>query len=276
MVETNNGGRVEAVPMFDAGRALAQGFDGGRLPERLSSERFERASNIEFAMPQSVCGERDDRVPVTNSGVVPWRCICHLVMQGMHAVDVFGTGFLVGPRTIITAGHNLFSHQAGRGPSNVIVIPGRAGDQAPFGFYEAQGIDVHPQWRGKASREHDYGVIWLKEPIGHRVGWFGTAVYDDPALERLVINNAGYPGDKRMGTQWFNAGRVLGADARTLNYGLDTAEGQSGSPIFHFDMQDQRIVVAIHAYGLCPKNFGIRITPEVFHQIGAWAAQAGD
>ncbi|UUX94463.1 serine protease [Aquabacterium sp. J223] len=276
MVETNNGGRVEAVPTFDTGRALAQGFGGGRLPERLRSEHFERASNLEFAMPQLVCGERDDRVPVPNPAALPWRCICHLVMQGMHSVDVFGTGFLVGPRTVVTAGHNLFSHQVGRGPRSVIVIPGRTGDQAPFGFYEAQAADVHPQWRAGASRDHDYGVVWLKEPIGQRVGWFGTAVYDDAALQRLVINNAGYPGDKRIGTQWFNAGRVLGTGARTLEYGLDTAEGQSGSPIFHLDARDQRIVVAIHAYGLCPKNFGIRITPEVFRQIGAWAGTVGD
>lgn len=276
MVETNNGGRVENVAQFDTARALSEGFDGGRLPERLSSERFERASNLEFAFPQLVCGERDDRVQVSNTGTVPWRCICHLVIQGMHPVDVFGTGWLVGPRTIITAGHNLYSHQTKRGPRKVVAIPGRNLNHAPFSFFEAQALDVHPLWRTKAARENDYGVIWLSEPIGHSVGWFGMAAYSDSELARLVINNAGYPGDKRMGTQWFNAGRVLGADARTLSYGLDTAEGQSGSPIFHYDAHEQRIVVAIHAYGLCPKNFGIRITPEVFGQIQAWAARAQD
>jgi glutamyl endopeptidase len=270
MVETHNGGRVERVDGFDPARALAQGFDGGRLPERLSSERFERASNIEFALPQLVCGEHDDRAPVNNTANVPWRSICHLVMQGMHTVDVFGTGWMAGPRTIVTAGHNLFSHQTGRSPSKVVAIPGRNRNHAPFGFFEAAAIDVHPRWRRGAERAYDLGVIRLKEPVGERVGWFGAAVYDDSEIRELLVNTAGYPGDKLMGTQWFNAGRVLGADASTLSYGLDTAEGQSGSPIFHFDQQERRIVVAIHAYGLCPKNFGIRITPEIFDVLTSW------
>jgi glutamyl endopeptidase len=270
MVETHNGGRIERVEGFDASRALAQGFVGGRLPERLSSERFERAATLEFALPQLVCGDHDDRAPVTNSASVPWRCICHLVMQGMHTVDVFGTGWFAGPRTIITAGHNLFSHQTGHGPKKVVAIPGRFRNQAPFGFFQAEAIDVHPRWRKGAHKEHDLGVIWLKEPVGETVGWFGTGVYSDAMLRELLINNAGYPSDKPMGTQWFNAGRVMGVDPFTLSYGLDTAEGQSGSPIFHFDLQGRRIVVAVHAYGLCPKNFGIRVTDELSDVLAAW------
>jgi glutamyl endopeptidase len=81
---------------------------------------------------------------------------------------------------------------------------------------------------------------------------------------------AGYPGHKPMGTQWFNAGPVMGVDPATLSYGLDTAEGQSGSPIFHFDLEERRIVVAVHAYGHCPKNFGIRITSELFELLEQW------
>ncbi|WP_157270719.1 trypsin-like serine peptidase [Azohydromonas aeria] len=270
MVETNNGGRIEMVEGFNASRALAQGFEGGRLPERLSSERFERAANLEFALPQLVCGEHDDRAPVPNTGNVPWRCICHLIMQGMHSVDVFGTGWLAGPRTIITAGHNLFSHQTKRGPKKVVAVPGRNRNHAPFSFFEAASIDVHPRWKKTEQREFDLGVIWLKEPVGERIGWFGTAVYDDRKLRELAINNAGYPGDKLMGTQWFNAGRLIEVNAKTLSYGLDTAEGQSGSPIFHFNNQNQRVVIAIHAYGMCPKNFGIRITPEVFALLESW------
>ena len=270
MVETHNGGRIERVDGFDCSRALAQGFAGGRLPQRLSSERFERASTLEFALPQLVCGDGDDRAPVSNTGAVPWRSICHLVMQGMHSIDVFGTGWMAGRHTLITAGHNLFSHQTGREPSRVIAIPGRHRDHAPFGFFEAERIEVHPLWRMTQSREHDIGAIWLKEPLGDAVGWFGVGAYDDDALHNLVINNAGYPGDKPMGTQWFNAGRVMGRDATTLSYGLDTAEGQSGSPIFHFDLEERRIVVAVHAYGLCPKNFGVRITPELFELLERW------
>lgn len=269
MVETNNGGNVENVPGFDSARVLAEGFGGGRVPSRFRGDRLGSASYLEFAFPQSVCG-RDDRVFIPNPTTVPWRCVCQLVIEGLHAQEVLGTGWLVGPRTLITAGHNLYSFAAKRGASRIWVLPGRSGDNVPFGYFQTNSFAVHPLWQSKGDPMHDVGAIRLPTPIGDRLGWFGYAAHTDAQLQNLVVNNAGYPADKPIGTQWFNAGRIGKVDPNVLTYGLDTEEGQSGSPVFYFTADQRRIVVAIHAYGGCPENRGIRITPALHAAITSW------
>ncbi len=269
MVETNNGGQVEAVPGFDSGRVLAEGAGGGRVPARFRGERLGTAAYLEFAFPQAVCGN-DDRRPITNTSAIPWRCVCQLIIEGLHSEQVLGTGWLAGPRTILTAGHNIFSAATGSTAQRIWVLPARSGDSVPFGYFAATRFDVHPKWRSAGDKSNDVGVVWLDNPIGERLGWFGFAAHPDTQLRNLIVNNAGYPADRPIGTQWFNAGRILETRPQFLTYGLDTEEGQSGSPIFYFDSSQNRIVVAIHAYGGCPQNIGIRITPALHSTISEW------
>lgn len=269
MVQTNNGGRIERVPGFNAGRVMTQGFGGRRLPAALCSERLGAASWREFAFPESVVG-KDDRVPIVDTTQLPWRCICHLVVDGLHHEQVLGTAWLAGPRTAITAGHNLFSHKTGRSASRLTVVPGRLVNDAPFNFFRSTRFDVHPRWRNQGDERFDLGVVWLDAAVGDHVGWFGFASRPDAELQDLIVNTAGYPADKRIGTQWFNAGRISGVTSRTLSYGLDTEGGQSGSPIFAVDANDERVTLAVHAYGGHNVNRGVRITDDVFALFGSW------
>ncbi|MFN0185903.1 MAG: trypsin-like serine peptidase [Aquabacterium sp.] len=269
MAQTNNGGRMERVAGFDVGRVMAQGFGGRRLPAALSSQRLGSATWLEYAFPQSVVGH-DDRVPIVDTTTLPWRCICHLVVDGLHDEQVLGTGWMAGPRAVLTAGHNLFSHKRGRSAERVTVVPGRQLDMAPFGFFRSMRFDVHPRWRTLGDEAFDLGVIWLDAAVGDHVGWFGYGSRPDDALRNLIVNTAGYPADKRLGTQWFNAGRLDVIEPRILQYGLDTEPGQSGSPIFAVNAQDERVVLAVHAYGGDGDNRGIRITDDVFAQFKAW------
>lgn len=269
MVQTNHGGRVEPIAGFEAARVMTQGFGARRVPAKLSSEWLGSASWLEFAFPQSVIG-KDDRVPVADTSRTPWRCVCQLVVEGLHDEQVLGTGWMAGPRTLFTAGHNLFSHKLGRAAQRVTVIPGRSGDMAPFNFFRSRSFDVHPLWRATGDEDHDLGVVWLKAAVGDDIGWFGFGSRSDAYLQKLIVNTAGYPADKRLGTQWFNAGRVSEVAARSLVYGLDTEPGQSGSPIFMLSADDERVVLAVHAYGGDSRNRGVRITDEVFDLFESW------
>jgi V8-like Glu-specific endopeptidase len=269
MVQTNNGGRIESVPGFDISRVMTQGFSRRVLPKRLSAESLGSASWLEFAFPESMVG-KDDRVPVPNTTQTPWRCVCQLVVEGLHEEQVLGTGWFAAPRTVVTAGHNLVSHKTGRAATRVTIIPGRNGNHAPFDYFEASAFDVHPLWKEAGSPLHDLGALWLDKPVGERVGWFGFASPSDAALRRLIVNTAGYPADKRIGTQWFNAGRIDDIEAQVLHYGLDTEEGQSGSPIFFVGDSNSRVVVAVHAYGGDGSNSGIRVNDDVFDLFSGW------
>lgn len=269
MVETNNGGRIERVVGFDVGRVMTQGFGGRRLPARVCGETLGAATWLEFAFPESVVG-KDDRVPIVDTTQLPWRCVCHLVVDGLHDQQVLGTGWMAGPRTVLTAGHNLFSHKFGREATRVTVVPGRQVDFAPFDFFRSTRFDVHPRWRSAGDASCDLGVVWLDAAVGEHVGWFGFGSRPDAQLNNLIVNTTGYPADKRIGTQWFNAGRISETGPRVLQYGLDTEAGQSGSPIFAVDAKDERVVLAVHAYGGDAINRGIRITDDVFNLFQSW------
>lgn len=154
-------------------------------------------------------------------------------------------------------------------------MPARSGDAVPFGMDSSTSFETHPLW-GTApipeNRMYDIGMVRLTKPLGARIGWFGVGTYRDAQLANMIVNNAGYPADKPLGTQWFNAGRILKVQPNTLTYGLDTEPGQSGSPIFQFTADSQRIVVAVHAYGDSGENIGIRITNDLYDQIAAWVS----
>lgn len=269
MARTNNGGRIERVDGFDVGRVMSQGFGSRRLPARVCAEALGAAAWLEFAFPESVIG-KDDRVPIVDTTQLPWRCVCHLVVDGLHGDQVLGTGWMAGPRTVLTAGHNLFSHKLGREATRVTVVPGRQVDNAPFDFFRSTRFDVHPRWRTLGDTRFDLGVIWLDAAVGEHVGWFGFGSRTDAQLEALIVNTAGYPADRRIGTQWFNAGRISQIEPRVLQYGLDTEAGQSGSPIFAVDEAGERVVLAVHAYGGDADNRGIRITDDVFDLFRNW------
>ena len=194
MVQTNGGGRIEQVAGFNAVKALAAGFKGGRVPPHLRDKRLGVARDFEFARPQSTFGD-DNRALIHDTTAVPWRCVCQLVIEGLHGRELLGTGWLAGPRTVITAGHNLLSHVDKHDAAKVWVMPGRAGDAVPYGYEISDSFAVHPRWLSDGDRECDVGVIWLDKPIGERIGWFGFSAMDDVALDRLLVNNSGYPAD---------------------------------------------------------------------------------
>ena len=50
----------------------------------------------------------DDRVRITQTTLVPWRRLCALRIHFPSGSQARGTGFLVGPRAVITAGHCVY------------------------------------------------------------------------------------------------------------------------------------------------------------------------
>lgn len=267
MVETNGGGRIESVQGFNCAKALTSGFEHCRVPLRMRSRMA--GIDLDMAVPQFTFGE-DNRVAIAETTSLPWRCVCHLVVESNSGRQVFGTGWLAGPSTVLTAGHNLLDAASGHEAVRVWVLPGRFGDVAPYGYDSSTVFEVHPKWRAHADREFDLGAVRLVKPMGTRLGWFGFTALSDGHLRSLLVNNAGYPADKPLGTQWFNAGRVMQVRPHAISYGLDTELGQSGSPIFYFDEHARRIVVAVHAYGTSGENIGVRVTPDVYKTFMDW------
>jgi glutamyl endopeptidase len=258
-------GELEFVPDFDPTHALTEGMPHQFVTEELSTLR--PAEETEFFQPESVCGH-DDRVQVTGTTVIPWRWICQLIITMPNGAGFRGTGWFIGPRCVMTAGHCVYSKSNSGWARRIEVIPGMNGAARPYGSSVGTNYRSVNGWVNNTDPNFDYGCIILPNPLGNVVGYFGFANLSDSSLNNLMANNSGYPGDKPFGTQWFNAGRVSSITARKIYYMLDTYGGQSGSPVWRF-LNNQRHAVGIHAYGGCP-NSATRINTPVYNNMLAW------
>jgi V8-like Glu-specific endopeptidase len=272
---------AEAAPLADAGPAVVEtGDDGQPLMDAWYAEfgdpssTLARRGELTRVALEVVIGA-DDRTQITNTTIPPWRWICSLRITAGNGAQFIGTGWLVGARTVLTAGHCVYMHSQGGWVREIEVIPGRNGASRPFGSCRATAFRSVNGWIGSHDRDFDYGAILL--PTTHRygdqLGIFGYAALSDADLLNLTLNLSGYPGDKPAGTQWFHARVASSVTPRTIVYNIDTAGGQSGSPVWRL-RDGQRHAVGIHTNGALSGNSATRIIPEVAANIGLWKAAA--
>jgi V8-like Glu-specific endopeptidase len=274
-------------------RRATHGFAGADPGERSRSLDYlvvKGRSDVPLVPPggrrglESILGV-DDRVRVLDTELPPWRMICALSLRGAMG-SAIGTGWLVGPRTILTAGHCVYSTDFFGGWASAIeVSPGRNAATFPYGTIASRSFSSLDRWVEQQEPDFDIGCIHLEEAIGRQTGWFQVGTLPPEELERYLVNVSGYPGDRGGGTeQYHHRNRILHVSERRVFYDVDTYGGQSGAPVWIHETEDAPpLAIAIHAYGTgatpgnvpLPANSAPRIIPEVFEQIEAWVEQDG-
>jgi V8-like Glu-specific endopeptidase len=231
----------------------------------------------------------DERVRILDTELAPWRMICALRMVGSSGAGAIGTGWFIGPKTVATAGHCVFSNYFFGGWAKTIeVIPGLNGNSSsarPYGSVTSIRFSSVDRWTEKEDPDFDVGCIHLDEPKGEEVGWFAVGSLPPDELESYLVNVSGYPADRGAGAeQYHNRNRVLTVSERRLFYEVDTYGGQSGAPVWIHEKEGAPpLAVGVHAYGVggTPSGFGIkansapRIIPEVLKKMTEWIAQDG-
>lgn len=224
----------------------------------------------------------DDRVRVEATTSFPWRAIANLAID-FEKGSFSCTGFFIGPRTVVTAGHCLYSKTFGGKAKTVRIMPGRNGlTPLPFGSetVSESSIFVSNNYMLSEDSNFDYGAIILPDStLGDKVGTFFTyGYYSDSFLSTLnIVNVAGYPGDKPIAAElWLDGGPLMHAGTNLISYRVDTAGGESGSPVWFFDGAWK--VVGIHTLGYSSSNCysgfncGVRITDAVASDLQNWLA----
>lgn len=216
----------------------------------------------------------DNRVRINNTADYPWRVHASLLITAADNSQWIGTGWFIGPRTLVTAGHVVYiknSGVAGRDGwvKSIRVMPGRNGSTLPFGSVTSTSFRSVSGWTSNGDQNFDYGAILLSTDLGNRTGWFGFGVYSDADLQASVGNISGYPGDQPSGTQWYDARRIASVSSRKVHYDIDTFGGQSGSAVYRI-VNGGRYGFAIHAYGGAVTNSGTRIITAVYNNLVAW------
>lgn len=222
--------------------------------------------------------EPDTRIQIQATGSYPWRVHCSLLITANDGSQWIGTGWFIGPKTVVTAGHCVFIHAPGTARhgwvQSIRVMPGRNGVTLPYGSVTVPRANLRSVvgWTVNGpNHEYDYGAMVLDTPLGNQTGWFGFASYSDATLNGSTVNLSGYPGDKPSGTQWYQSSPVAALGPRKVYYTIDTAGGQSGSAVYVI-RDGSRYGVAVHAYGGTSSNSGTRITKPVFDNFQLWKA----
>ncbi|MEL6955186.1 MAG: trypsin-like peptidase domain-containing protein [Pseudomonadota bacterium] len=261
---------------------LRQGFYTGESLEafRMAGGGFE-----------TVIGD-DNRTQVHHTEADPFRMICSLVIRQNGGFTNYGTGFLIGRRTLVTAGHVLYQSATAPAVESIEIRPGRSGDLEPFkaqfGDLKGERYSVHPKWSELGDPMFDIGAIHLDANIGDMLGWFTLGAPPPAQLERRWAHVTGYPGDKvsigagrapqRAAEMWHHATPIAAVTPRQVFYPADTFAGQSGAPVYVLDQTGEARVVAVHAYGIggaadsvgSRNNSGVLLDESMLQTLADW------
>ncbi|MEO1257600.1 MAG: serine protease [Bacteroidota bacterium] len=264
-------GGLEDVEGFSPTHALNEGLKTEEVQISQELADLPPAGKIEFGaeFAESVCGA-DGRIRINATARYPWRAICQLIITMANGRRSRCTGWFIGPRTVMTSGHCVYSHSAGGWARQIEVITGMNAGIRPYGSQVSRSFRSVRGWTKSRNSDFDYGCVVLPNKVlGNRVGWFGFASYSSGKLDHMLVNNSGYAGDKPFGTQWYNAGKITKVTSRKLEYMIDTYGGHSGSPVWRYIKGKGRYAVGIHGYGGCP-NKAVRIVKPVFRNMLKW------
>jgi glutamyl endopeptidase len=217
----------------------------------------------------------DDRVPVMPPQIDenPWRQICALRITAATGGQFVGTGWFIGPNVVATAGHCVYLQHEGGWATEIAVVPGKDGDEEPFGRARSQSFASVHGWVSEHSRDFDYGVIFLDEPLGEQVGNFAVEAQLDAELTGAIARVSGYPADRDLAVrQYFHERLLDDVNETRLFYRIDTFGGQSGSPIWRQTEGRPAVAIGIHTAGGATANSGTRISEPVLDNLIAWNA----
>ncbi|MCL2377692.1 MAG: trypsin-like serine protease [Defluviitaleaceae bacterium] len=174
---------------------------------------------------------------VYNTRQSPFDAIVHLQITFPGGVPSAGTGFLIRPGVVLTAGHNIFNHGLGWATS-VVVRPGRNGTYFPFGQRTVNiasgNAGVGSSWYSSAYMGDDFGILLLPTPFNNVPSRLSLSALNTDQLFNLQTHVMGYPRNPSTWTnnfQYWNFGEIVGVTGTTLSSTNFSINGYSGGPL---------------------------------------------
>jgi glutamyl endopeptidase len=206
-------------------------------------------------------GSSDTRVAVTNTYMYPFSAIARLVSTFPNGDQAVGSGALVGPNRVVTAGHMVYDREAGGYAKSIDVIPGYANGLAPFGKTHSTYVKTSLGYERSADPNFDFGMLVTADALGWTTGWLGLKATDNWDLGTVVL--CGYPNDLGRtysmyfagGPAQWERGQNWWQPTHRLQYEFWTDSGMSGGPLINYSF----FVVGIHTGGNSEHNYAVGI-----------------
>jgi len=216
----------------------------------LQHDRLRPIGNPLPLLPRSIIGI-DERQACPDITLNPFRWICQIESTGrtrrVATGTAYGTGCLIGRRTILTAAHNFFVNGRKVFNRDVRITLGTDGDRSRpvLGTYAVTNVETHSAYNpARIVSPYDIAVVGLRAPYpADEVANLGSQSWTEITASRLLHEQAfisGYPVDRpharsrtepANAVQFWHVEQVTDIAAGELFYAVDTTPGQSGSPI---------------------------------------------
>ena len=231
---------------------------------KLAAESFTPEIAAEPFVPEglerSFPDGHDDRIKVKNPSSYPFSAIAFMQVHARCGCTWECSGFMVGRRGLITAGHCLVCMDHNRTADRITFYFGYSSKKKYFTKYDGSTT----YWYGiDATRSYDstwdYGYVRLDKNIGDKTGWFGVSSKYDSDLNGYLYRVAGY----RDGVLKYDRNRAyVYSDYEVYHY-ADTQPGYSGCPIY----TDDYYVVAVNTSESAKRNYGRRFTNSLIDEM---------
>ncbi|AFZ33633.1 Na-Ca exchanger/integrin-beta4 [Stanieria cyanosphaera PCC 7437] len=218
----------------------------------------------------------------------------------------YGTGVVINPHYVLTAAHNLYDRNSGEYQKKIRVttsgkqnsLGSRKIDDPDFPNDPGANVNVSTglffptdyitEPNDEQAKKHDIaffrvdnndlispapsvGLIAFMDPRTAKGKAIQTAGYPDDNVSSDIPNNTGKQlRDLVLAPGSFNQfGYIHALIGRRMLYSnhIDTAFGQSGSPVWHTLEGDQPRVLGVHTIGTYPRNSGVLIDKDIYDKI---------
>ncbi|WP_299339170.1 hypothetical protein [uncultured Psychroserpens sp.] len=221
----------------------------------------------------------------------PSSYTCYMEMRRGWTNTTLGTGILIHPRVVLTAGHNTAFFMFSK--SFPFVFSSVKNVTLYFGSTDEDNYIIKQNVRLKKGKtkffsdgywlspkiEDDFSIIILPDDSVYRAlgGHFIVKPMTSETDIDGPINITGSPGDKDKFQIWTAHTNNFAVNGSKLSYDIFTAPRNSGSPIWFKNANNEYQIAGVHSRGTkgigC--NSAVFINKKTYDTIVEWCATAG-